>query len=158
MGVGYLVSRCHTGIESSSYVPRIIIRPPMVESMVYPNSPWFFPGRNPAKPVSKDALSHALRKLALAGAKKLTSHGMRAFRVLVRRSHGIDDGIIAYELGQSSGAQIIVETYGGYPANWKNGGGPMLSWIPKVNAWTDRTKEGWKLVTDAKKPSTDGAS
>jgi integrase len=64
----------------------------------FPDSPWFFPGRDSCQPVHKCALSHALRRLREKFGRKITSHGMRAFYVLVRRSQGISDSVIAYEL------------------------------------------------------------
>ena len=70
---------------------------------------------------------------------------MRAFYVLIRRSWGIDDGQIAVELGQRSGAGLIATTYGDVPPNWRNGGGPKLKWLPKgETAWAELEKAGWE--------------
>jgi len=71
---------------------------------------------------------------------------MRAFYVLVRRSWGIDDQVIAVELGQGSGAGLIATTYGDVPANWRNGDGPKLNWLPDPAqyAWAEFQKNGWE--------------
>lgn len=100
-----------------------------------PSSPWFFPGRDPSQPLEEGALAHALRRLRGKIGKKITSHGMRAYYVLVRRSQGIPDGVIAVELGQRGGAALILSTYGDIPENWRNGGGPNLKWLPEKPAW-----------------------
>jgi len=54
----------------------------------YPKSPWYFPGRDKAKsqPISEGALTKSLERLHKEGKvkRKITSHGMRAFYVLVR--------------------------------------------------------------------------
>ena len=77
--------------------------------------------------------------------RKVTSHGMRAFYVLVRRSWGIQDGVIAVELGIGSGPELIARTYGAVPANWRNGGGPRLSWLPTGEpAWAKLARNGWQ--------------
>src|SRR6266567_1182344 len=68
----------------------------------YPESPWFIPGRDPMQPADSGALAHALRRLRKQIGEKITSHGMRAFYVLVRRSQGTAENIIAWELGQRS--------------------------------------------------------
>lgn len=93
----------------------------------------------------------ALKKLT----KKLTSHGMRAFYVLIRRSQGASDEQIAFEIGHSSNGACIKNTYGSAPESWKNGGGPNLSWLPEVPAWAELEKNGWKFP---KTPKTPGIS
>lgn len=99
----------------------------------YPDRPEFFPSHYGGT-VSKGALSHALRRLHKKGPlkRKLTSHGAgRAFYVLVRRSQGTKDEIIADEIGHSSNGACIKSTYGGVPESWRNGGGPNMKWLPK---------------------------
>ncbi len=91
--------------------------------------------------VSKDALSHALFKKRKEIGRKITSHGMRAFFVLVRRSHGISDSQIAYELGHTTGGSTVESVYGGVPPHWLTGGGPKLSWVPAgARAWEQETQ------------------
>lgn len=112
----------------------------------HPNNPYFIPGKQAGQPMKRRSLAHALGQLRARIGKKTTSHGMRAFYVLLRRSWGIDDAVIAVELGQGSGAGLIATTYGDVPANWRNGGGPKLSWLPKKvePAWAELEKNGWK--------------
>ena len=110
----------------------------------YPHSPWYFPSyANAMKHVGKCSLTRALARLAKKGlCRKLTSHGLRAFYVTVRRSHGIFDAQIAYEIGHTSGGRTIADVYGKAPASWD--GGAPLSFMPKAApAWN-------ALVDDAK--------
>lgn len=66
---------------------------------------------------------------------------MRAFFVLVRRSHGISDSQIAYELGHTTGGSTVESVYGGIPPHWLTGGGPKLSWVPAgARAWEQETQ------------------
>jgi hypothetical protein len=116
----------------------------------WPNSPWYFPSpMDPSKPIDKSALCHALRRLRKSskgpdGAildgflkRKITSHGMRAWYVTVRRSHGIPDNQIAWEIGHTSGGQTLAEVYGGAPPHWLAGDGPKLRWSPDGDqAWS----------------------
>jgi integrase len=106
----------------------------------YPKSPWYFPGREKedGKPVSKGALTRTLERLHKEQdhnkphlKKKFTSHGMRAFYVLVRRSQGATDAQIAWEINHVGGVSTLGKVYGGVPPHWLQGKGPKLSWIPK---------------------------
>jgi integrase len=114
----------------------------------FSGSPWWFPSfRVKGEPITRDALTRALGKLAKDKEKKpkerkesrvwpkITSHGLRAFYVTVRRSMGISDAQIADELGDKTGAAIIASTYGAAPPNWR--GSEALSWLPtgSVRAW-----------------------
>jgi integrase len=114
----------------------------------YPDSPWFFPSPdNPSNAAGPTALARALLRLDDKGCgHKVTSHGLRAFYVLVRRSQGATDACIAAELGHQTGGSTVERVYGGIPLNWLNGGGPNLSWLPTGKpAWTmlgaDATQE-----------------
>jgi hypothetical protein len=80
--------------------------------------------------------------------RKLTSHGMRAFYVLARRSQGATDEQIAWEIGHSSNGACVKTTYGGVPENWRNGGGPNLSWLPAV------AKPAWETIPPPKEIPT----
>ena len=107
----------------------------------YPTSPWHFPGRKKigGKPVSNEALTKLLERLYNQGRlkRKYTSHGLRAFYVLVRRSWGILDSQIAWEINQISGTQTLQTAYGGVPPHWIDGKGPKLPWLPKGKpAWS----------------------
>lgn len=105
----------------------------------YPESPWFFPGLRTRKgagnggknAVSGQALSHKLLRLYKQKKirKRITSHGLRALYVWVRRSQGADDSLIAHEIGHSS-PLMIQRVYGSIPAHWKTGQRPNYSWRP----------------------------
>lgn len=118
----------------------------------YPDSKKFFPSHCGGT-VEKCALAHALRNKAPRFARKLKSHGMRAFYVLVRRSQGASDAQIAHEMGHTSGGACITSTYGGVPDEWRRGEGPHMSWIPKKFAWEDLQKNGWKFEKKQDVPS-----
>ena len=103
----------------------------------YPDSPWYFPSPDdPTVAVGPSALARALLRLdSGAIGHKVTSHGLRAFYVLVRRSQGATDSQIAAELGHTTGGSTVERVYGGCPINWLNGGGLNLSWVPRKVAW-----------------------
>jgi integrase len=112
----------------------------------YRKSPWYFPGRNneDGKPVSKGALTRTLERFCKEKnakkphlKKKFTSHGLRAFYVLVRRSQGATDAQIAWEINHIGGVSTLGKVYGGVPPHWLQGKGPKLAWIPKgESAWS----------------------
>lgn len=93
-------------------------------------SHWMVPSQKRlGKPVSGGALTHALAKVGpLLLNRKLTSHGLRSYYVTVRRSQGVSDAQIAAEIGDKTGAAIIVTTYGAIPPNWQ--GRPGIGWLP----------------------------
>lgn len=107
----------------------------------YPDNPYYFPGRHDGKlqPVGKRALTGRLDDMFKAGKlrKKFTSHGGRGFYVLVRRSQGAADNLIAWEINHVAGTETLERVYGGVPEFWRTGGGPRYSWTPKGPlAWT----------------------
>jgi hypothetical protein len=57
---------------------------------------------------------------------------------LTRRSQGIEDHKIAAEIGDKTGAAIIVSTYGGLPPNWMDTTVGKIEWLPADAdpAWT----------------------
>ncbi len=96
----------------------------------FPKSKWWFPDRAKAgsrkdEAVRAQSLTRALRRISKV---RRTSHGLRAYYVTVRRSQGVSDAQIAAEIGDKSGAAIIVSTYGAVPPNWR--GSDALSWLP----------------------------
>jgi hypothetical protein len=115
-----------------------------------PESPWFLPSPfDLLQPVDKGALSHALVRLRKPSknpdggilvpflSHKITSHGLRPWYVTVRRSHGIPDNQIAWEIGHTSRGQTLDEVYGGIPPHWLAGEGPKLQWMPAgAPAWS----------------------
>jgi hypothetical protein len=115
----------------------------------YPDSPWFFPSPlDPSKPVHKDSLGQALRRLRERLPRKLTPHGNRGLFVTVRRSHGILDSQIAHEIGHTSAGRTLAQCYGGVPSHWLTGDGPKLSWLPTG-------KPAWSVLgTDEKAATT----
>jgi hypothetical protein len=115
-----------------------------------PESPWFFPSPfDPLQPVDKGALSHALMRPRKPSknpdggipppflSHKIISHGLSAWYVTVRRSHGIPDNQIAWEIGHTSRGQTLDEVYGGILPHWLAGEGPKLQWMPAgAPAWS----------------------
>lgn len=140
------IKRAKDGVK-----PYVTIHPALCELLVahsawkefrFPNSPWYFPSPvHPQMPVGKGALAHALRR-KFPGRKR-TSHGARAFYVTARRSEGVEDGIIAAEIGDKSGAPIITQVYGGLPPNWLDSTVGKITWLPKGPA-------AWKIFYDLK--------
>jgi len=70
--------------------------------------------------------------------KQLTSHGARSFYVWARRSQGVSDSQIAFELNQVGGVKTLEQVYGRVPKHWQDPTKrPNFSWIPKCEyAWT----------------------
>ena len=104
----------------------------------HPGSPWFFPGREPGAPLTACALTHALARLYATKviSRKITSHGLRAYYVLVRRSQGISDTQIAWEINHVGGVGTLEKSYGGVPQHWRDGKAPQLTWLPTgAPAW-----------------------
>lgn len=101
----------------------------------FPKSKWWFPSGRRGKdlPVVKNSLTRALKRITKA---HRTSHGLRAYYVTVRRSQDASDAQAADEIGNKSGAAIIVSTYGAVPPNWR--GSEALSWMPTKGepAWS----------------------
>jgi len=115
------------------------------KAATFPKSRSFFPSHC-GGPVGKGALAHALRRVEEKLPRRFRPHGLRAFYVLVRRSQGASDEQIAFELGHSSNGACIRSTYGGVPENWRNGGGPNMSWVPMgKTAWAKLQGDGWKF-------------
>ncbi len=115
----------------------------------FPDSPWYFPSyRNEGKCVDICALSQSLRQKRKTLGRKITSHGLRAFFVTIRRSHGIPDNQIAWEIGHTSGGQTLAAVYGGVPPHWLVGEGPKMSWLPTGKpAWEKRwPQDGGKIT------------
>lgn len=117
-----------------------------------PNAgPWFVPSaRRPGAPVETTSLTHRLAKVGpIICQRHITSHGLRAYYVTVRRSQGISDGQIAAEIGDASGAAIIASTYGAIPPNWRGGEG--IGWLPVKNppAW-ECLKRRFEKASDQK--------
>ena len=113
----------------------------------YPDSSWFFPGHKleENQSVDKGALAHALRRLSGKMGKKLTSHGCRAFYVTVRRSHGMTDSQIAFEIGHTSGGATLAAVYGGVPPHWQTDC-PKMSWLPVTG------KPAWESIKPPRVP------
>lgn len=110
----------------------------------YPGSPWMFPGRDRAAkgPVHLQALVKALDRLFEDGkCRKFTSHGMRAFKVLVQRSNGVKDEQIAVGLNHTGGVDSLRQAYGAVPPEWLDGNGPKLTYLPK-----DPSKYPWLAI------------
>lgn len=124
----------------------------------YPDSPWFFPNyRDPVgKHADSFALSQSLRRRRETIGKKITSHAMRAFYVTVRRSHGIPDIQIAWEIGHTSAGKTLASVYGGVPPHWLMDEGPKMSWLPETGkpAWESINSE----LTEPQCPAQNSAA
>jgi hypothetical protein len=96
--------------------------------------------REANQPVTDEALSHALRRICKNRERTIKPHGNRAFYVTVRRSWGVPDNQIAYEIGHSSGGSTLESVYGGVPPHWGKGEGPKMNWLP-TNA-----KPAWNVL------------
>jgi hypothetical protein len=115
----------------------------------FPDSPWFFPSYKDTKScLSICALGQSLRQKRETLGRKITSHGLRAFYVTNRRSHGIPDVQIAWEIGHTSGGQTLAAVYGGAPPHWLAGDGPKMAWLPTGKpAWEKRwPQDGGKIM------------
>ncbi len=117
----------------------------------FPGSKWMFPGRckrgtgtKGVQPIGATSLTTLLDRLWEREVlpRKYTSHGGRAFYVLVRRSWGIEDSQIAFELHQIGGIETLRTSYGMVPQAWREGKGPKYPWIPASGpAWADLIKK-----------------
>ncbi len=91
--------------------------------------------------------------------KKITSRGMRAFYVLVCRSHGVNDPQIAWEINHVGGVVTLESVYGGVPPHWLQGQGSKLEWRPKGKpAWSQLGRrcsghKGAAVVAASHKPA-----
>ncbi len=144
------VGRDNPYIEVHDGLRQLVDAHEMWHQARYPKSPWYFPGRDEAdgKPASKGALTRTLDRIHEEEdhkrprlEKKFTSHGMRAFYVLVRRSQGATDAQIAWEINHIGGVSTLEKVYGGIPPHWLQGKGPKLAWIPKG-------KPAWSVIPD----------
>jgi integrase len=124
----------------------------------YKDSPWFFP--SPVDPMKKaigsTALVHALSDAAaeVCPGLKLTSHGLRSYYVTARRSDfepgktmPPSDAEIAAEIGDVSGASIIIQVYGALPPNWSKSTEGKITWLPsKADAKGKVMEPAWTAL------------
>ena len=75
------------------------------------------------------------RAAAALGLHHITPHGYRTFSATKRRSDGLTDEKIAFELGQKTVA-VLRHHYADAPDNWE--GGKEISWLP------DKGAPAWK--------------
>jgi integrase len=105
------------------------------KALRYPDSPWYFPGISIALPLSRRTLTQRLGVVCKdLGLPHVTSHGLRAFHVTVRRSRGESDSQVAAAIGNQTVA-LVQNVYGDLPMSWS--GGESLSFAPKSGpkAW-----------------------
>lgn len=105
---------------------------------VAPENPHWLPGKCGVGHVHRNTLTKALAtSCTKLGLPMFTSHGLRAFYVTTRRSEMVPDAVIAAEIGDKTGAAIIVSTYGGLPPNWAEASAGKTGWLPKKSspAW-----------------------
>jgi len=100
-------------------------------------SPWWFPGRDLARPLNRVSLTHRLAAICKRlGLGHRTSHGMRAFFVTVMRSRGTSNEQVAAMIGDRT-SSLIETTYGALPEVWS--GGEPMDWMPREGA------PAWKI-------------
>jgi integrase len=102
----------------------------------FPKAKWWFPGRYGTNVLSKDSLGHKLDDLLRAGkiTRKLTPHGARSFYVLMRRSWGVHDSVVAQELHHKGDLKTLIQVYGMVPSGWTDNP-PCFPWLPAKPAW-----------------------
>jgi hypothetical protein len=81
----------------------------------------------------------------------LTAHGNRAFYVTALRSEGVNDGAIAFKIGDQRGAALISAVYGALPPNWASSKAGKISWLPESG------KLAWDVFGPYTAPYTDAA-
>jgi hypothetical protein len=65
----------------------------------------------------------------------------------VRRSQGVGDAQIVYELNHTGGVGTLEQVYALPPEHWKDGKAPNLSWIPNgPPAWTKIKKADFSTL------------
>ena len=120
----------------------------------HPNNPWYFPnvrtvakGKVACPHAQTSSLTKCLDRLfdKKILKRKFTSHGMRAFYVLWRRSHGISDAQICAEINQIGGTRTLEISYGIVPPSWLGGKGPKLTLLP-----ADRRNYAWANLLASK--------
>jgi integrase len=145
IGDNMCVRRCKKAGRENPFVSitpefRVIIDAHKVwHDRYYPTNPWCFPnirkapnGKVGCPHAMKASLTKCLDHLFDKGIlkRKYTSHGMRAFYVLWRRSHGISDAQICTEINQIGGTRTLEISYGIAPPSWLGGKGPKLTLLP----------------------------
>lgn len=102
----------------------------------YPKAKWWFPGRYGTGVISKDSLGHKLDELYKAGKlpRKLTPQGARSHYVLMRRSWGVQDSVIAAEIHHRGDLKTLIQVYGMVPSGWLDKP-PRFKWLPRRPAW-----------------------
>jgi integrase len=106
----------------------------------FPQNPHWLPHYDKAllEPLPLKSLSKALRQHSIkAVGYKIRAHGNRAFYVTALRSEGVNDGAIAFKIGDKTGAALIAQVYGDLPPNWRSTKAGKISWLPVTGdlAW-----------------------
>lgn len=126
----------------------------------WPDSPWLFPNpADPTKPMvpySRTADSQLGKLLHRAcealGLPRRRPHAMRAYYVRVRRAQDVDDALIGSELGERTGASLVVATYG-KPDGIRGDG--RYTWLPvgRLPVWAT----AWGTTDTATQPAQEAA-
>lgn len=108
----------------------------------YPKHRYLLPGLGPDKPLNRRGFARAIDQAAAAlGMGKRCPHGLRAYYTSVRLAQGIAPALVAIELGQRSGDEMVREIYGVDPDDFDATQWTSLAakftWLPSTGqpAW-----------------------
>lgn len=123
--------------SKAGVAPWVVIHPDLAEAIQAwrawhsGRSVWWLPGRDPAQPLDKTSLAHALARVTKElGLPRRTSHGLRAYFVTLQRRAGFRDEEVAEMIGDKT-VSLIQSTYGE-----RRFGEAKLSWRSEQPAWS----------------------
>jgi integrase len=138
----------HLGKRSKKGInPQVVIGPEFQAMLAafqnwhqqrWPECPWYFPNERGTAALDRfTARRQIARAASHLGLHHITPHGYRSFYQTKRRSDGINDQQIAFEIGDKTVA-LVNNNYAKAPETWT--GGQVISWLPKTGqpAW-----QGW---------------
>ena len=107
----------------------------------HPKSEWYFPRMHGKLPVDRWVTARQIARIAgELGYHRITPHGFRSFYNTKRRSEGISDEQIAFEMGDKT-VNLVQNKYAAAPDSWI--GGHKLGWLPLngTPAWSNWTPQ-----------------
>ena len=137
----------HLGKRSKNGInPQVVIGPEFQAMLAafqnwhqqrWPECASYFPNDRGVAALDRfTARRQIARAAANLGLHHITPHGYRSFYGSKRRSEGINDAQIAWEMGDKS-IVVVQNNYATAPESWT--GGKVIGWLPKSGnpAWTD---------------------